>query len=154
MKLNPTVRSDIEASVLCWLATVDGDGHPSVSPKELWMPHDDETIVVADIASANSVRNVRGNPKVCVSFVDVFRQRGFKLYGEARVVAGSEPAFGQLAQGLLEKAGDRFVVRNVIAVSVTRVGRILAPSYTLYPEIGEEGMMENAFRTYGVRPTD
>lgn len=153
MKLDQAIRSDIENAVLCWLATIDSHGYPSVSPKEIWVPYNDETVVVADIASGNSVRNIKGNPKVCLSFVDIFRQRGFKLFGHARVIPGSDADFWRLSVGLREKAGDRFVVRNVIAVAVERSVRILAPSYTLYPEIGEDGMIEDAYRTYRVRPT-
>jgi predicted pyridoxine 5'-phosphate oxidase superfamily flavin-nucleotide-binding protein len=32
-KLKDAVRADVDASVLCWLATVDADGAPNVSPK-------------------------------------------------------------------------------------------------------------------------
>ena len=38
-------------SVLCWLATVDAQGQPNVSPKEVWAIADDCHVVVAHIAS-------------------------------------------------------------------------------------------------------
>lgn len=86
MKISDAVRLDIRNSVLCSLATVDDHGIPSVTPKEIFASHGDDRIVIADIASSGSVRNVQGRPKVCVSFVDVFRQRGFKLTGRAEIV--------------------------------------------------------------------
>ncbi|HEX9869830.1 MAG TPA: pyridoxamine 5'-phosphate oxidase family protein, partial [Candidatus Tectomicrobia bacterium] len=67
--------------MLCWLATVSERGVPNVTPKEIFTHHGDDHIVIADIASSHSVRNVRAHPQVCVSFVDVFRQRGFKITG-------------------------------------------------------------------------
>jgi len=152
MIIDPSVNAEIQTSVLCWLATVDHHGQPSVSPKEIWLPFDDQTIVIADIASANSVRNIKGNPRVCLSFVDIFRQRGYKLPGKARVVDASDGDFPRLGQGLLRKVGDAFVIRNVIEVKVSRAVRILAPSYIRNPAPGEDEMMQDAFRTYGVRP--
>jgi predicted pyridoxine 5'-phosphate oxidase superfamily flavin-nucleotide-binding protein len=47
--LNASVREAARRSVLCWLATVDGDGQPNVSPKEIWAIADDEHVVVAPI---------------------------------------------------------------------------------------------------------
>lgn len=86
--LNEAVRTDIDNSVLCSLATVDADGTPNVSPKEIFAAHGDDRIVVADIASPQSVKNLRVNPRACVSFIDVFRQRGFKIVGTAGIRGG------------------------------------------------------------------
>jgi hypothetical protein len=47
--LNASVREAARRSVLCSLATVDGDGQPNVSPKEIWAIADDEHVVVAPI---------------------------------------------------------------------------------------------------------
>jgi len=85
-KINQAIRTDIENSVLCWLATVDAAGVPNVSPKEIFDSYNDDRIVIADIASSNSVRNIRAHPAVCVSFIDVFRQRGFKIVGTATII--------------------------------------------------------------------
>ena len=57
--LNDAVRTDMANSVLCWLATVDADGTPNVSPKEIFASHGDDRIVIADIASPVSVKNLR-----------------------------------------------------------------------------------------------
>lgn len=62
----------MENAVLCWLATVDEDGMPNVSPKELFKHADDDRIIIAVVASSQSVRNISHTPSVCVSFVDVF----------------------------------------------------------------------------------
>lgn len=36
MDSSERLRAAIETSVLCWLATVDADGQPNVSPKEIF----------------------------------------------------------------------------------------------------------------------
>lgn len=152
MKINEAFRTDLENSVLCWLATVSEAGAPNVSPKEMFTLYDDETLVIADIMSPVTVRNIRANPKVCVSFVDVFRMKGFKVEGEAAIVPKDDPAFDELGRDLLRMAGPDFPIRNVIRVRIARVSRILAPSYSLFPDRPEEERMESAYRTYGVRP--
>jgi predicted pyridoxine 5'-phosphate oxidase superfamily flavin-nucleotide-binding protein len=152
MKVNEAFRRDLANSVLCWLATVSAQGSPNVSPKEIFTLHDDESLLIADIASPVSVRNIRENPRVCVSFVDVFRMRGFKVEGEAALVARDAPGFADLARPLIEKAGPDFPIRAVIHVRILRIARILAPSYTLFPERPETERMASAYATYGVRP--
>ena len=82
--LTDAVRQAAQRSVLCWLATVDATGQPNVSPKEVWAIADDRHVVVANIASPVSVRNIGQQPQVCLSFVDVLVQKGFKLQGKTR----------------------------------------------------------------------
>ena len=82
--LQQNIKDYIKRSVLCWLATVDGN-QPSVSPKEIFTNYGDDTVIIANIASPNSIKNIIRNNKVCVSFVDIFSQKGFQLYGEAHV---------------------------------------------------------------------
>jgi predicted pyridoxine 5'-phosphate oxidase superfamily flavin-nucleotide-binding protein len=54
-------------SVLCWLASVDAAGQPSVAPKEIYAVFDETHIVIAHIASPQSVANIAHSPRVCVS---------------------------------------------------------------------------------------
>ena len=151
-RINASMRADIANSVLCWLATVDTDGVPSVTPKEIFAAYGDDKSVSADIASTNSARNIVSHPKGCVSFVDVFRQRGFKVVGSARVVPSEHADFDLLGQDLLAMAGPDYPIRNVIAVQIEKISRIWAPSYSLFPERSEAERMDAAFAAYGVQP--
>lgn len=94
----PIVFSRIDRIVLCWLVTVDAVGAPNVSPKEVFCACGASRVLVANIASPQSDRNLRGNPQVCLSFVEVFVQKGYKLKGTAEVVRA------QLAQTEAGKA--------------------------------------------------
>ena len=152
MVINQAVRTDIDNAVLCWLASVDADGMPNVSPKEIFAPLGDERLVIADIASPRSVANLRAHPKVCVSFVDVFRQRGFKLYGTARIGLPDAPDFQEGAALLASIAGPDFPIRHVIEVTVSKINRIWAPSYGLFPDRSEDERMQAAYAAYGVHP--
>ncbi|MDE1995880.1 MAG: pyridoxamine 5'-phosphate oxidase family protein [Rhizobiaceae bacterium] len=151
-RLNEAVKTDIKNSVLCWLATVDQMGTPNVTPKEIFSYYGDDTLVIADIASTNSVRNLRAHPTACVSFIDIFRERGFKIVGTASILSPEQPEFGVVGAELLSMAGPNFPVRHVISIQIESISRIWAPSYKLLPEQTDEDRMQNAFRTYGVTP--
>jgi hypothetical protein len=148
-----SLQTSAQSSILCWLATVDADGQPNVSPKEIFTVFDHEHLVIANIASPTSVRNIAVNPRVCVSFVDVFVQKGFKVMGTARNVGQQEADFAHWAAPLQAMAGPRFPVHSVIVVRATAFEPILAPSYRLYPaETTEQAQVASAMRAYGVRP--
>jgi predicted pyridoxine 5'-phosphate oxidase superfamily flavin-nucleotide-binding protein len=149
--LTNDVKKYMDSSVLCWLATVDSDGQPNVSPKEMFLYQDEHSLLIAHLASPNSVRNIRHNPKVCVSFVDVFVQKGYKVKGEARVIDKDGEGFPAKLKLITDKYTDRFSVKAIIEVHVSSVDRILAPSYVFFPEeTTEKGQVENAKRTYRV----
>lgn len=140
-------------SVLCWLATVNGNGQPNVSPKEMFTLFDNEHLVIANIASPTSVRNVVINPQVCVSFVDVFVQKGFKIFGIARNVRQQDEHFSHWLAPLATMARPRFPTHSVIVVRIGTIEPILAPSYRLYAnETTEQAQVEAAMHSYGVRP--
>ena len=103
--LTTDIKKYIDQSVLCWLATVSKDGIPNVSPKEIFTYLDDEHIGVAHIASPNSLRNIKANPNVCVSFVEVFVQKGYKLVGQAEIIQRTHPDFEKKAAKILAMAG-------------------------------------------------
>ena len=149
--LTPEVLRGMERSVLCWLATADELGRPNVSPKEVFAPEGTTHFLIANIASPGSVRNLRANPRACVSMVDVFVQKGWKLEGRAEVVDRADPCFEALAAPLRARAGERFPVLGVIRLAVENVTPILAPSYRMVPGTTEASQVEAAMAAYGVR---
>ena len=153
--LKDAVREAASRSVLSWLATVDAEGQPNVSPKEVWAIADDQHVVVANIASPLSARNIAHQPQVCLSFVDVFVQKGFKLVGTARAVRAADPEFSAWATPLLSMVGQRFVIHSVLVIRVTSVAPIVAPSYRFYPyETTEASQVASAMRTYKVQASE
>jgi predicted pyridoxine 5'-phosphate oxidase superfamily flavin-nucleotide-binding protein len=153
--LNESVREAARRSVLCWLATVDAEGQPNVSPKEVWAIADDQHVVVAHIASPISARNIAQHPQVCLSFVDVFVQKGFKLVGAAREVRATDAEFSTWAKPLLAMVGQRFTIQSVLVVHVKSVIAIVAPSYRFYPDdTTEASQVASAMRAYNVQSVE
>jgi len=149
--LTPDIKKYIDQSVLCWLATVSKDGIPNVSPKEMFTYLDAEHIGIAHIASPNSLRNIKANPNVCVSFVDVFVQKGYKLVGQAEIIKRTHPDFEKKAAKILAMAGTAFPVQALLNIKILKIGTILAPSYMMYPETTTEAaQIKSALKQYKV----
>ncbi len=150
--LTPDIKKYIDQSVLCWLATVSKDGIPNVSPKEIFTYLDEEHLGIAHIASPKSVRNIKATPNVCISFVDIFIQKGYKLIGQAEIIKKSELHFEKQAAKILKIAGPNFPVQALLKVKVLKTAPILAPSYIMYPEkTTEEEQIQGALKTYKVK---
>ena len=86
---------------------------------------------MANIASPGTVRNLAHSSKVCLCFVDVFVQKGYKVTGTARNVGAKDEDFPTWAELPLTMAGPRFPIRSVIVIRALGVEPILAPSYRL-----------------------
>ncbi|NDY91863.1 pyridoxamine 5'-phosphate oxidase family protein [Ideonella livida] len=151
---HPELLAYAHRSVLCWLATVDAEGGPSVSPKEIFaVVEGGARVVIANIASPESVRNIRHHPQVGLSFIDVFVQKGCKIKGRAQVLTADDPDFARWAAPLQAMAGERFALRSLIVVHPHTVEPIVAPSYRLYPDqTTEAGQYDAARAQYNAIP--
>ncbi|MFI0492249.1 pyridoxamine 5'-phosphate oxidase family protein [Flavobacterium sp.] len=148
--LDETIIKYINQSVLCWLATSDKDNFPNVSPKEMFTYKGNDTLIIANIASPNSINNISENTNVCVSFVDVFVQKGFKIKGLANIIFKNDADFDLKVKPLIALYSDKFPISAVIEIKVQKVESIQAPSYFLFPEIKENQQIESALETYKV----
>jgi uncharacterized protein len=146
--LNLEVKKYIDNSVLCWLATVDAGNMPNVSPKETFTYYGDDLLLIGNIASPNSLRNTRHNRNVCVSFVDIFVQKGYKLKGVASVIGPGEPLFEEYLKPLTDLIGTAFPVSAIWAIKITSAEPVMAPSYFLVPGTSEEGQIKSALENY------
>ena len=150
--LDANIQQSINESILCWLATVDENGQPSVSPKEMFISYGNESVLVANISSPKSVSNIQVNPLVCVSFVHVFKQKGFKLTGKAKIIEKSNSQYEPYLSELQKIGGENFPVKSIIEINVKESEPIIAPSYWMFSKTTEKSQVESAMETYGVLP--
>ena len=150
--LSADVHRLIDESVLCWLATSSASGQPSVSPKEVFAAFDQDSIIIANIASPNSSRNIRDNGRACVSFVNVFTQKGYQISGAAVRLRSGDEGYPDIERVLLRITEGKFPFKSVFRVMAEEVNPILAPRYRLYPGTTEQDQIESAMMSYGVRP--
>ncbi|MCG8328237.1 MAG: pyridoxamine 5'-phosphate oxidase family protein [Chitinophagales bacterium] len=149
MKLDTEIREYINKSVLCWLATASIDNIPNVSPKEIFNHYGANKIIVANIASPQTVKNIRQNKNVCVSFIDILVQKGFQVKGKARIIEKSDSQFSEMEKILIKMTGGGFPFATITEITVEQVKPIIAPKYILYPETTEKEQIESAKKLYG-----
>lgn len=150
MKLTDQLIQCMSKSVLCWLATASKDNQPNVSPKEIFAAYQEDTIIVANIASPQTVKNIKENPQVCISFLDILVQKGFQVKGKAEILQKSHPDFPAM-EGILTKMTEgKFPFSTITKITVDQVKPMIAPRYLLYPDTTEEEQMESARKAYGL----
>lgn len=114
---------------LGFVATVNADGTPNLSPKGTFAVVNVATVAFAEIRSPGTLRNLAANPAVEVNFVDPFTRRGCRLFGTARIVRQGEAGF----DGLLPLFADhsRLVprIRAVVLIAVVRALPLSSPAY-------------------------
>ncbi len=150
MHLTPLIKASIDKSVLCWLATSSKDNIPNVSPKEIFQYYQSDKIIIANIASPQTVKNIKANKKVCISFIDILVQKGFQIKGTAEIIEDTHPEFAEMEKVLLEMTGGNFPFKTITEITIEKVKPILAPRYLLYPETTEADQVKSAKKTYGL----
>ncbi len=145
------IKQYIDQSVLCWLATSDEDNFPNVSPKEMFTFVEENKLLIANIASPNSIQSIKVNNRVCVSFVDVFVQKGFKIKGIARIIDENDVDFETKVGIIKSLFTDKFPIHELIEIETQKIESIKAPSYLMFPDITEQEQIESAIKTYKVK---
>jgi len=149
MKLTAEHKEYIDRSVLCWLATASAENLPNVSPKEIFNYYGTDKIIIANIASPQTVKNIKQNKRVCVSFIDILVQKGFQVKGTARIVETKDTDFPIMKDILTVMTGGKFPFSSIIEITVEQVKPIIAPKYVLYPKTTEAQQIESAKKAYG-----
>ncbi|UWX55248.1 pyridoxamine 5'-phosphate oxidase family protein [Maribacter litopenaei] len=135
MKLSEEVKRCMSKSVLCWLATASRDNLPNVSPKEIFALYQEDRIIVANIASPRTVKNIKENPQVCISFPDILVQKGFQVKGRAEIIKKSNPDFPAMEGILTQMTEGKFPFATITKITVDQIKPIIAPRYLLYPKL-------------------
>src|SRR5690349_23609245 len=88
--LTPDMKRLLDQQRLGFVATVNPDGTPNLSPKGTTTVWDDDHLVFADIHSPGTTANLRLNPHVEVNVVDPFARKGYRFKGTAEVLTAGE----------------------------------------------------------------
>ena len=127
--MTPDMMQVVREQRLGFVATVNADGTPNLSPKGTFVVVDAATVAFADIRSPGTLRNLAANPAVEVNFVDPFTRRGCRLFGTAQIIARGEAGFDRLLPLFLGYGDLVPRMRAVVVVAVTRALPLSSPVY-------------------------
>ena len=151
MILTTSIKESIDSCVLCWLATSSAKEVPNVSPKEIFTHYGDDQIIIANIASPQTIKNIKQNKQVCISFIDILVQKGYQLKGNAEIKDPTHDGYQDMKAILLEMTGGQFPFSCIIVINVEQSKPIIAPRYLMYPDTMESDQIESAKRAYDLK---
>ena len=127
--LTADMKRVVREQRLGFVATVNRDGTPNVSPKATFVVLDDSAIGFGDIRSPGTLRNLKSNPAVEVNFVDPFVRKGYRFAGTAAIIERGAPAFNDLL-GRFEECGIAVSrLRALVKITVTKALPLISPAY-------------------------
>lgn len=150
--IDEDMRGIVGRSGLGYAATVTADGKPNLSPKGSLAVWDDDHLYFADIASPQTIENLRSNPHIEVNFVDVIGRRGYRFKGTAEVHTDG-PVFERARAVLSETHGPQYPCNHAVLIHVETIAPLLSPAYVFNdPAPPEEQMRLVWMRKLGMQP--
>jgi GNAT superfamily N-acetyltransferase len=134
--MSDTIRREIDSERMAYVASVNDDGTPNLSPKATLATVDDDHVAFCDLASPRTLANIAARPAVEANVVDPIRRKGWRLAGTARVVDGGAE-FESLSALFLARgtnlvgAGRQPPVRRFVVIRVSKVSPLLSPAYAM-----------------------
>lgn len=127
--INQDMRTVIRRAMVSYVATTCADGSPNLSPKGSVFVYDDDHLIFMNQNSPGTFANLRRDPRVEINAVDVFRRRGYRFKGTARIVPPGDPAFEWLKQTLIDLNGPQYPAHEAALVTVGTAQPVLSPVY-------------------------
>ena len=117
----------VEEQRLGFVATVNADGTPNLSPKGTVAVLDDEHLVFVDIRSPRTIANLRLNPSIEINVIDPISRKGYRFRGRATLVEG-DARFEEIV-AFYRARGSTNSFETAVIVDVERAEPVLSPAY-------------------------
>lgn len=127
--LTPDMRAVIEATHLCFAATVTPDGRPNLSPKGTIGVWDDTHLFFLDIASPGTRANLSHSPWLELNIVEPLSRRGYRFFGTAELHPAGSTMYNDAIRRLYGDAPPAYPVTSLILLAVERAAPVLSPAY-------------------------
>jgi len=134
--MTDAIRREIDSERMAYVASVNDDGTPNLSPKATLATVDDDHVAFCDLASPRTLANIAARPAVEANTVDLIRRKGWRLAGTARVVDGGDEfeSLSTLFRGRgtnLDGVGRQPPVRRFVVIRLSKVSPLLSPAYAM-----------------------
>ncbi len=129
--LTPEIRAIIEAYPLGFVASVNDDGTPNLSPKGTFIILDGAHLAFGNIRSPGTLANIAKRPKVEINFLDVLARKAVRVTGSAQIIRKSAAAFAELFAQMAKWEGYTQLMSALVRVDIARAQLILSPAYDI-----------------------
>jgi predicted pyridoxine 5'-phosphate oxidase superfamily flavin-nucleotide-binding protein len=129
--LTAEMRAIIESYPLGFVASVNDDGTPNLSPKGTFVVLDDAHLAFGNIRSPGTLANIAKRPKVEINFLDVLARKAVRVAGAAHIVRKSDAEFGSLFARMAQWEGYTQLMSALVRIDISRAQLILSPAYDI-----------------------
>ena len=127
--MEPNIKDFVNFQKLGFVATVNSDNTPNLSPKGTVRVWDDENLIFADINSPQTMENLNNNSSVEINVVDPIKRKGFRFKGNAKMISDSD-LHDQIVD-YYKKNGTKNKISSVVMVKIDQVDEVVSPLYYL-----------------------
>jgi uncharacterized pyridoxamine 5'-phosphate oxidase family protein len=148
------MASIIRKAMLSFVATINDDGTPNLSPKAS-LTVVNGSLYFADIASPGTIRNLNRNPAVEINVVDVFQRRGYRFTGHATILPQDNAEALMIAQWVRTTNGPEYPVDHVVKIEPISITPLLSPAHVFAdPPRSPDEITSSYQQKYGVSPIE
>lgn len=127
--LTEDMKRVVEEQRLGFVATVDADGTPNLSPKATFGVIDEHSIGFCEIRSPRTMSNIARGSVIEVNFVDPFVRKGYRFKGRAEVAPRGCARFDELARHFSRHGSIADRARSIVVIHVDRALPLVSPAY-------------------------
>lgn len=154
IEITDDMKAIIKQAILSFVATVNEDGTPNLSPKASLTVRNG-VLYFADIASPGTIRNLKRNPAVEINVVDIFQRRGYRFSGRASILQPNNDEYSMIADWVWETNGREYPVNHVVKIETTSIAPLLSPAHVFArPPRSQEEISSTYYQKYGVKPIE
>lgn len=152
IEITADMESIINQAILSFVATVNEDGTPNLSPKAS-LTVTDGVLYFADIASPRTILNLKRNPAIEINVVDIFQRRGYRFKGRALILPPDHGKSLMIANSVRATNGQEYPVDHVVKIETTSITPLLSPAHVFaQPPRTQDEIRNTYYQKYGVKP--
>ncbi len=142
------MKNCVESTQLCYVASINDDGTPNLSPKGSLTVLDRNHLIFANIASTKTIENLRKRPFLEINIVNTFNRIGFGISGTAEIMEQGTNEYDFVTKPLWKNHGTNLLVHNVVKINVVKVRKFHSPAYKYGNNVTEELLTESFLNIY------
>ena len=152
IEITVDMEAIIKQAILSFVATVNEDGTPNLSPKAS-LTVTNGVLYFADIASPRTILNLRRNPAVEINVIDIFQRRGYRFKGRALILSPGDDEYLMIADWVRATNGLEYPVDHVVKIETTSIIPLRSPAHVFAnPPRSQDEIRSTYYQKYGVKP--
>ena len=123
------IKDFLDLQKLGYVATVNSDGTPNISPKGTIIGWTEKTLAFADIRSPDTMKNLQANPHVEINVIDALLRKGYLFRGEARII--QEKSLFEKIFNHYRNNGIKSPINAIVLVDISDMSEVTSPLYDM-----------------------